>query len=62
MTGIVDFALSKARTTLALAVVIIIAGAYARSTITVASEPNISLPLVAFRSSLMVPLQKMLLD
>ena len=29
MTGIVDFALSKARTTLALAVVIIIAGAYA---------------------------------
>ena len=28
MTGIVDFALSKARTTLALAVVIIIAGAY----------------------------------
>ena len=47
MTGIVDFALSKARTTLALAVVIIIAGAYARSTITVASEPNISLPLVS---------------
>ena len=47
MTGIVDFALSKARTTLALAVVVIIAGAYARSTITVASEPNISLPLVS---------------
>ena len=47
MTGIIDFALSKARTTLALAVVIIIAGAYARSTITVASEPNISLPLVS---------------
>ncbi len=47
MTRIVDFALSKARTTLALAVVIIIAGAYARTTITVASEPNISLPLVS---------------
>ena len=47
MIKIVDFALSKARTTLALALVVIIAGAYARTTITVASEPNISLPLVS---------------
>ena len=31
MIGIVDFALSKAKTTLALALVIIIAGSYARS-------------------------------
>ena len=36
MTKIVDFALSKARTTLALALVVIIAGAYARTTLTVA--------------------------
>ena len=47
MIKIVDFALSKARTTLALALVVIIAGAYARTTLTVASEPNISLPLVS---------------
>ena len=47
MTKIVDFALSKARTTLALALVVIIAGSYARSTIGVASEPNIQLPLVS---------------
>ena len=47
MTGIVDFALSKAKTTLALAVVIIIAGSYARSSLGVAAEPNIQLPLVS---------------
>ena len=40
MTGIVDFALSKAKTTLALALVIIIAGSYARSSLGVAAEPN----------------------
>ena len=33
MIGIVDFALSKAKTTLALALVIIIAGSYARSSL-----------------------------
>ena len=47
MIGIVDFALSKAKTTLALALVVIIAGSYARSTIGVAAEPNITLPLVS---------------
>ena len=47
MTRIVDFALSKARTTLAIALAIIIAGAYARSTIGVAADPNIQLPLVS---------------
>ena len=47
MTGIVDFALSKARTTLAIGLVIIIAGAFARSTIQVAADPNIQLPLVS---------------
>jgi len=47
MTSIVDFALSKARTTLAIALAIIIAGAYARSTIGVAADPNIQLPLVS---------------
>ena len=47
MTGIVDFALSKARTTLAIGLVIIIAGAFARNTIQVAADPNIQLPLVS---------------
>ena len=47
MIGIVDFALSKAKTTLALALVIIIAGSYARSSLGVAAEPNIQLPLVS---------------
>ena len=47
MTKIVDFALSKAKTTLALALVIIIAGSYARSSLGVAAEPNIQLPLVS---------------
>jgi len=47
MTKIVDFALSKAKTTLALALMVIIAGSYARSTISVASDPNIQLPLVS---------------
>ena len=47
MTKIVDFALSKAKTTLALALMVIIAGSYARSTISVASDPNIQLPIVS---------------
>jgi len=47
MTKIVDFALSKARTTLALALVVIIAGSYARSVMPVAADPNIQLPLVS---------------
>ncbi len=47
MIGIVDFALSKAKTTLALALAIIIAGSYARTSLGVAAEPNIQLPLVS---------------
>ena len=47
MTQIIDFALRKAKTTLLLALMVIIAGSYARTTLTVASEPNISLPLVS---------------
>ena len=47
MTKIVDFALSKARTTLALALLVIIAGSVARSSLGVAADPNIQLPLVS---------------
>ena len=37
MTGIVDFALSKAKTTLMLAVLIVVAGSYARQEIPIAA-------------------------
>ena len=47
MIKIVDFALSKARTTLALALLVIIAGSVARSALGVAADPNIQLPLVS---------------
>ena len=47
MIKIVDFALSKARTTLALALLVIIAGSIARSSLGVAADPNIQLPLVS---------------
>ena len=47
MTKIVDFALSKARTTLALALLVIVAGSVARSALGVAADPNIQLPLVS---------------
>ena len=47
MIKIVDFALSKARTTLALALLVIIAGSVARSSLGVAADPNIQLPLVS---------------
>jgi multidrug efflux pump len=47
MTKIVDFALSKARTTLALALLVIVAGSIARSSLGVAADPNIQLPLVS---------------
>ena len=47
MTKIVDFALSKARTTLALALLVIVAGSVARSSLGVAADPNIQLPLVS---------------
>ena len=47
MIKIVDFALSKARTTLALALLVIVAGSVARSALGVAADPNIQLPLVS---------------
>ena len=47
MTGIVDFTLSKAKTTLMLAVLIVVAGSYARQEIPIAASPNIQLPFVS---------------
>ena len=47
MTKIVDFALSNASPTLALALLVIIAGSVARSALGVAADPNIQLPLVS---------------
>ena len=47
MTGIVDFDLSKAKTTLMLAVLIVVAGSYARQEIPIAASPNIQLPFVS---------------
>ena len=47
MTKIIDFALSKAKTTLMIAVLIIIAGSNARQEIPIAASPNIQLPFVS---------------
>lgn len=47
MTGIIDFALSKAKTTLMITVLIVIAGSYARQEIPIAASPNIQLPFVS---------------
>ncbi len=47
MTKIIDFALSKAKTTLMIAVLIIFAGANARQEIPIAASPNIQLPFVS---------------
>lgn len=47
MDRIVDFALSKAKTTLTIALVIILAGAYARQEIQISSRPNIQLPFIS---------------
>ena len=47
MTKIVDFALSKAKTTLMIAFMIIIAGSYARQEISIAASPNVQLPFIS---------------
>ena len=47
MNKIVDFALSKTRTTLAIAILVLIAGSYSRSMIPVAADPSITLPFVS---------------
>ena len=47
MTKIIDFALSRAKTTLMIALLILIAGSYARQEIPIAASPNIQLPFVS---------------
>ena len=47
MTSIVDFALSKAKTTLLIAFMVIIAGSYARQEISIAASPNVQLPFIS---------------
>ncbi len=46
MTGIIDFALKKAKTTLLIAFMVIIAGSYARQEIPIAAAPNVQLPFI----------------
>ena len=46
MTKIIDFALRKAKTTLLLALMVIIAGSYARQEIPIAAAPNVQLPFI----------------
>ena len=47
MNKIVDFALSKGKTTLTIALLVLIAGSYSRTIIPVAADPSIQLPLVS---------------
>ena len=46
MTGIIDFALKKAKTTLLIAFMVIIAGTVARQEIPIAASPNVQLPFI----------------
>ena len=46
MTKIIDFALKKAKTTLLIAFMIIVAGSYARQEIPIAASPNVQLPFI----------------
>ena len=46
MIGIIDFALKKAKTTLLIAFMVIIAGSYARQEIPIAASPNVQLPFI----------------
>ena len=47
MTRIIDFALSKAKTTIMMAVFVLIAGTVARQEIPIAAAPNIQLPFLS---------------
>tara|TARA_B100000029_G_scaffold516825_1_gene635438 strand:+ start:19637 stop:22762 length:3126 start_codon:yes stop_codon:yes gene_type:complete len=47
MKKLVDFALAKSKTTITIAILVIIAGSYARNTIAVAADPSVQLPLVS---------------
>ena len=46
MINIIDFAIKKAKTTLLIAFMIIIAGTYARQEIPIAASPNVQLPFI----------------
>ena len=48
MTSIIDFALSKAKTTMMIALMVVIAGSYARQEIPIAASPNVQLPFISF--------------
>ena len=47
MTSIVDFALNKAKTTLTIAFLIVIAGTFARQDIPISASPNVQLPFLS---------------
>ena len=47
MTSIIDFALSKAKTTMMIALMVVIAGSYARQEIPIAASPNVQLPFIS---------------
>ena len=47
MTRIIDFALAKAKTTMMIALMVVIAGSYARQEIPVAASPNVQLPFIS---------------
>ena len=46
MTKIIDFAIKKAKTTLLIAFMVIIAGTYSRQEIPIAASPNVQLPFI----------------
>ena len=47
MTSIVDFALNKAKTTLTIAFLVVIAGTFARQEIPISASPNVQLPFLS---------------
>ena len=47
MTRIIDFALAKAKTTMMIALMVVIAGSYARQEIPIAASPNVQLPFIS---------------
>ena len=47
MTGIIDFALAKAKTTMMIALMVVVAGSYARQEIPIAASPNVQLPFIS---------------
>ena len=53
MTSIVDFALNKAKTTLTIAFLVVIAGTFARQEIPISASPNVQLPFYQYLFILM---------